>query len=173
MMESDDVELTLQDAYKEFMALTSARFLLTAGFLEDVRNITSALSLLCQRDCILPSDINAKHEATPNPRTLTLTLTSPKAVQVQLRALTDMAGLSEMEVHRNYMPETQTYLGLAIPNWDEDNLLFERDREKYLGLLSKAFQDRIPLKEGVHLWVSVILGRRDWPMDPNVDEEGP
>ena len=93
-------------------------------------------------------------------------------MQTQIQALLLSPGNNEMEVRSEYNAETQTFNGVAIPNWDSDCRLFMADRTGYLNGLAKAMEARIPLREGVHSWVSVILGRRDWPMDPNVDDQG-
>lgn len=156
LMESDEVELTTQEAYAEFMTLTSARFLLTQAFIEDARTITAALSLLCQRACLLACDINLKHDA----------------VQAQLRALGHKPGYNESTIRQQYCAVTQTFQGLAIPNWEEDSKLFLRDRTKYLMNLCNALAEKIPLTEGVHGWISVIMNRKDWPLDCSEPVEG-
>ena len=54
---------------------------------------------------------------------------------------------------------------LAVPNWAADDTAFKRDKKKYLEVLMRLLAEKIPLKGGVHGWISVILGRQDWPMN--------
>ena len=148
LMETDEVELTLCDAFNDFTSITSARFLLTCAFLEDARGVTSALSLLVHSH-LLPCDVNAKHAA----------------VQSELHKLQEAPGAAEKEIRNNYSSITETYKGLAVPNWAADDTAFKRDKKKYLEVLMRLLAEKIPLKGGVHGWISVILGRQDWPMN--------
>ena len=71
------------------------------------------MSLLVQRDCLLPCDVNAKHAA----------------VQSELHKLQEAPGAAEKEIRNNYSSITETYKGLAVQNWAVDDTAFKRDKK--------------------------------------------
>ena len=149
LMESEQPELTNSPMYNDFVVITNARFLLTLGFLIDVRTVTSTLSLLSQRDCLLTNDVNVKHTA----------------VQKELTKLVENPGPTEVQIRSEYDPTTEMYRGIAIPNWEEDEGLFAADRRCYIGKLKSELKVAVPLKDGVHGHISTVLDRTEWPLD--------